>query len=99
MIDLWGDSPFWPVNSSETSKVLRAQFESEKPFTIILPFYEKALWAPEVLDRLIDHPIPIPSRKQHLVIACRVASMAEGLEYRNKLKTMDLQRIRENAFT
>ena len=70
--DMWTDVPLTPRNSGETSKLLTKYFESDKPFTIILPFHEKALWADEVLDRLIDHPIPIPSRGQHLVIACRI---------------------------
>ena len=48
---------------------------------------------------MIDNPIPIPSRKHKLMVACRLSNNKEKRErYRDELLTKDLEEIREKAF-
>jgi len=97
--NFWGDVPTWPRSLTEVKKCLRTLFESNKPYTVILPYNEKAIWAQEVRDRLIDHPIPIPSRKQQLVVACRLGPRELSSAYRLKLRAEDKLKLIPQAFT
>jgi len=97
--EFWGDEPTWPRSLTEVKKCLRTLFESNKPYTIILPYNEKAIWAQEIRDRLIDHPIPVPSRKQHLVLACRLGTREQSSLYKRKLRDQDRVKLIPQAFT
>jgi hypothetical protein len=46
-------------------------------FTIIIPLNERSLWMREVEDHMVEDPIPMPSRKQRVMVACRLSNNRE----------------------
>ena len=60
--DTWGTEPKWPRTNNDISKTIR-RLRDEGEFTIILPYRTRAYWWRDVIDRIIDLPIPIPTSK------------------------------------
>jgi hypothetical protein len=67
----WGKEPIWPKNNEVIKKIIREKKDIHD-FTIIVPYNTKAYWWRDVVDRLADLPIPIPTSKSNILIACHI---------------------------
>ena len=98
---IWGSEPIMTKSLRDVKKILTKEMDrgEEHDFTVVIPINEKALWMRDVEDHLVDDPIPVPSRKQRLLMACRLSNNSgKAREYRKDLKERDLEEIKQKAF-
>jgi hypothetical protein len=77
--EIWGSTPLVPDSLREVREVLTKEMDRGEghEFTISIPLNERSLWMREVEDHMVEDPIPMPSRKQRVMVACRLSNNRE----------------------
>jgi hypothetical protein len=59
--------------------------QEKEQFTVVLHFTQKAPWWGDVIERLIDLPIPVPAVKEQPLMAWRIGTREEASIFRAEL--------------
>ena len=67
----WGSEPIWFTSHSKNVTYLR-EMRDKGQFTVILPADPRAMWWNDVVDRMVDIPVPVPTAKDVVRLAYRL---------------------------
>ncbi|MCP4923800.1 MAG: hypothetical protein GY915_07210 [bacterium] len=99
LYETWRTEPKWPTGNNKISETIKT-LKDEGQFTVVVPYRVRAYWWRDidVIDRMIDLPIPIPSSKQDINIACKLGTRTQARKFRESLKDTKHLDLAEGAF-